>query len=171
MEQQLYYREVDGDILPPDVADQPILYDQPDVEEVYYDEINEAPESAVYDAVRLDIRRASLLKASEMYARAARHEGLEDVAETTIGQKKLTKQYGERVDTVVEGSREKNTYTYDEERRAVALAIGVNPDAWVRGELPGSEEAIAQSALYEIRRAIGMRVGYKKRNKMIQRIQ
>ncbi|MGO3702133.1 MAG: hypothetical protein ACTJG2_03040 [Candidatus Saccharimonadales bacterium] len=175
---EVLYREVDGEILPPeDVELEESPQNEVDYEELYADRIyapdvnmtNFAAETG--PSVDLDVRREALLAASAMYANAARARGLNKHADTPAGQKDLQKRYNDRAGLVVAGSNKNHTYSYDDERRTLAPAIGVDAEAWIDQRLPADEEAIALGSLIGIRRAIGKSAGHKNRAKVKKRLE
>lgn len=189
--EQAYYKEVDGEILPPDLIDveEPLLPEEPDYEALqtaYMEEVNArlvaaqkldkdinltgfAPEDS--SSVNLEVRRESLFAGMAMYAGAARAKGLQSFAETPSGNTDLQTRYQGRADAVVAGSNKRHAYTYDDERRTLAPAIGVDAEAWIEQRLPADEEAIALGSLIGIRRAIGKSAGHKNRTKVKKRLE
>ncbi|NLA43069.1 hypothetical protein GX865_02845 [Candidatus Saccharibacteria bacterium] len=144
------YREVDGDILPPYGLE--FGYEMtPDIEELYYQDINSNP--PIQDRVNLEVRRRSLLSAADMYAEGASHEHFSKKPDDYKGLKEHFKDY-----------------SFADERRILAPAIGVNAEDWINGKLSADDFGIAMGALYSIRRAIGKSAGEESRNKVRKKL-
>lgn len=183
------YIEVDGEILPPnDNLEGPCDADiDQEAREAWYEQMADSEAESIkpphelvinpvgYNTLRYEgvysppvtiaVGHAAILAAAKMYASKAGSNGLKEAATLPEHRQKLDKRYPGKTDRVVERSQAKNHYTYDEERRTIAPAIGVDADDWVNGRLPRNQEAIAQYILSTvIRPNIGVNAGRKKRN-------
>lgn len=171
--EQRYYREVDGEILPPDDAVFEELPEEPvDYDDLYAQYAPEVKWPIILEAgwsVNLEERRQALLALAAMYAAAAGSNGLEEYYDTPRGKEKIVKRYPGRADRVVVGNKKKKRYTTSEELRTAAPAIGVDGEDWVNLKLSAKDDLLARSCLFDLRQKIGVNVGYKQRNALMKR--
>lgn len=185
--EQYGYREVDGEILPPEegvyLDEVSTLEADPDLhDELYalYEAENAAPATPVQLpeayrheepwAVDRKDRTRRILAAADMYAKRASSNGLKKYTATKRGADDMAERYDD-VEYVVSQNAKNTGYTKDQERYLLAPALGYDAKTWVNGEYPAGIEADAQNELILLRHEIGVYAGSEKRNKVRKKLE
>lgn len=184
------YREVDGEILPPDEGvylDETLLHEAAvDLHDEFYTEWYEQQAAeAASPAVPVRLaeeyrhkepwavdrkdRTRRILAAADMYAKRASLHGLKKYTATKRGADDMAERYDD-VEYVVSQNAKNTRYTNDQERYLLAPALGYDAKTWVNGEYPAGTEADAQNELILLRHEIGVYAGREKRNKVRKKL-
>lgn len=180
------YREVDGEILPPDEGvylDETLLHEAAvDLHDEFYTEwyeqqAAEAASPAVPVRLAEEYRQEELwavdskeralgfIAVADVYAARAESDGLQKYSKTKRGAADLARRYDDPVD-VVEGARVKNLHAHDKARSIAVKALGYDVEKWKANKYLGNDDAIIRSYLRDIRETIGNKVEGEDRDKI-----